>query len=131
VRRTDLSALAADGGVLFAALVEPVARARYWQEPDEADSMLADPAVAAELRPVAEAIAASPAAQWWWSPVARSDEQHVSFPAADGELRPPDLVAHGCDDCRRGTGRLDQGTRRPGAVVAALRIRSRRRPSAG
>jgi hypothetical protein len=91
VRRTDLSALAADGDVLFAALVEPVACARYWQEPDEADSMLADPAVAAELRPVAEAIAASPAAQWWWSPVARSDQQHVSFPAADGELRPPVL----------------------------------------
>jgi hypothetical protein len=46
-----------------------VSNAMYWQPPHEEDVMAADPGVIAALRPVADAVASSPAAAWWSTPV--------------------------------------------------------------
>jgi hypothetical protein len=65
VALTDLDAIAAtaDELVLLAALVQPVETAMYWQEPDDLDQALADPAVWEALLPVARAVTAAPAAR--------------------------------------------------------------------
>jgi hypothetical protein len=54
--RTNLDATVthADDLTLLAALVEPVDVAAYWQQPDDEDHALADPAVRDVLLPVAE-----------------------------------------------------------------------------
>ena len=54
---------------LIDALGTSVDAARYWQEPFEHDAVLADPRVVARLEPVARALAVTPAARWWWSPL--------------------------------------------------------------
>lgn len=65
-------------------LVEPLAEsvtvAMYWQGPDEVDRALAHPEVAGELRPVAHAIAHSPATRWWSTGVDAGTQQYVESP---------------------------------------------------
>ncbi|WP_336873402.1 hypothetical protein [Rhodococcus qingshengii] len=59
---------------LRSALVEAVDAARYWQEPDGEDVLVATEVMQDELRRVAEHIAGSEYAQWWSSPLAASDQ---------------------------------------------------------
>lgn len=63
----DLAALAhpASEELLLECVGDAVDCARYWQEPDDVDRVLADPRLADALAPVAARIAASPSAAWW------------------------------------------------------------------
>jgi hypothetical protein len=61
---------------VFVALALAVDSARYWQEPDETDDLLATERVVAALEPTARRVAASAAAGWWTSPVALDDQYH-------------------------------------------------------
>jgi SAM-dependent methyltransferase len=81
VTLTDLTRISAttDGLALLAALGEPVTLARYWGPPDEEDRALSDPAVREALLPVARAVTAAPAAQWWATPVERDRQQYVEW----------------------------------------------------
>ena len=81
VARTDLDSIVthADELALLAALVHPVEIAAYWQEPDDEDLALADPAVREVLLPMAQAVTAAPAARWWPSPVASDRQQYVEW----------------------------------------------------
>jgi hypothetical protein len=81
VARTDLDATVthADKPTLLAALVNPVDTAMYWQEPDDEDLALADPAVWDVLLPIAQAVTAAPAARWWSTRVARNHQQYVEW----------------------------------------------------
>ncbi|BDV30214.1 hypothetical protein [Microbacterium terricola] len=73
-------------GSLREALAASADSARYWQEPDGEDAL----AASAELRPaldgVASAIAASPHAAWWDSPVDPEDQWSVPW---DGDATLP------------------------------------------
>ena len=74
------------------AFLEPmdlsVSNATYWQPPHEEDVVAADPGVVAALRPIADAVATSPASAWWSTPVdsaalrytSRFDEDHPPSP---------------------------------------------------
>ncbi|WP_257015895.1 hypothetical protein [Rhodococcus sp. ACS1] len=53
---------------LRSALADAVDAARYWQDPDGEDILVAAEPVRRELRRVAEHIARSPHAQWWTTP---------------------------------------------------------------
>jgi hypothetical protein len=81
VARTDLDATVTQASelALLAALAEPVGRAAYWQEPDDVDRALTDPRARDALRPVARAVTAAPAAQWWPSPIARDRQQYAEW----------------------------------------------------
>jgi hypothetical protein len=59
------------------ALAATVSAARYWQEPAEVE--LADPDLDRRFLPIAEAVIAAPASQWWSSPIARDDQYEVLF----------------------------------------------------
>ena len=76
---------------LLDALVASVDEARYWQPPDDADVLLADPEVAALLAPVAEAVAQAPAASWWAEGLCRSDQHVVGWPW-EGETVQPSVT---------------------------------------
>ncbi|GAA2959092.1 MULTISPECIES: hypothetical protein [Glutamicibacter] len=60
-----------------------VGHARYWQEPDGEDTLLASPVLTDALRRVAEHIAASVLAQWWFAPVDLRTQIHVEFDQSD------------------------------------------------
>ena len=60
------AAESAGGRALLAGLTEAVDAARYWQQPDETDALLAQPAIRLALGLVAHALADSLAA--WWGP---------------------------------------------------------------
>lgn len=95
VRRVDLAALAGtdDPADLLEALLRAVDTARYWQPPEDDDVLLADPAVAAELRLVAEALVRAPAAAWWAEPIATTDQHAVTWQfSGEDELPEPDLT---------------------------------------
>lgn len=74
------------------AFLEPLDRsvsdAMYWQPPHEEEVAAADPSVVAAMRPLAEAVAGSPASAWWSTPVdldalrytSRFDEDHPPTP---------------------------------------------------
>lgn len=81
VVRTDLDATVrhADELTLLTALVNPVDRAMYWQEPDDEDIALADPAVRDVLLPIAQAVTAASAARWWSTPIASNHQQYVEW----------------------------------------------------
>jgi hypothetical protein len=64
---------------LVAALIESVDAARYWQEPDETDRLLAHSRIQAALAPVAETIASSPEAAWWSTPLDRERQRYVQW----------------------------------------------------
>jgi hypothetical protein len=70
---------AADAGALLSALADSVAFAMYWQEPDQQDRELAEPAAREALRAVAEDVAADPAAAWWWSPADLERQRYVEW----------------------------------------------------
>lgn len=88
VAETDLAPLASatDPVALLPALQEAVDWAWYWQRPSEHDVLLARPLVAAALRPLAEAVLASPAAAWWWRPCDTDDQHHVEHVRDDGQV---------------------------------------------
>jgi hypothetical protein len=113
----DLPALAAtrDPADLLPALQRSVDEARYWQEPDDDDLRLADPQVAAALRPVAEAVAAAAASRWWTEPMAAGDQHVVAWVLDDpADLDPPDTTgaAAALRRWRDGAGAEERGARR-------------------
>ena len=81
VAQLDLEGLAdtRDARLFLSALADAVSWAYYWQEPDEVDTALQEPAVAGLLRPVAAALEACSAAAWWTSPVPLSDQWHLRW----------------------------------------------------
>ncbi|HEY4420759.1 MAG TPA: hypothetical protein VGN22_14645 [Pseudonocardia sp.] len=68
-----------DEHTLLTCLADAVAHARYWQEPDAEDVLLADPAVVTALRPVAQAVVGSPSWRWWASPLDADAQAHVQW----------------------------------------------------
>ncbi|MGN7250301.1 hypothetical protein [Arthrobacter sp. SAFR-014] len=70
------AAESAGGQALMAGLTGAVDAARYWQQPDETDALLAQPAIRLALGPVAHALADALAA--WWGP-GFLDGDHQSF----------------------------------------------------
>lgn len=64
---------------LWGPLAETTDAARYWQEPDEEDAILARPVILAALRPVAEAICGDPRTAWWASQMDAGRQQHVRW----------------------------------------------------
>ncbi|WP_144713357.1 hypothetical protein [Curtobacterium pusillum] len=86
------------------AVADAAAFARYWQEPDAEDVLLASSGLAAPLRALASAVAASPA-------VTALGVDHHDAPQWAVEFDEPD----------RGTGTGDTGAAAPGAVTAARR----------
>ncbi|NMM91300.1 hypothetical protein B2J88_44550 [Rhodococcus sp. SRB_17] len=80
---------------LRSALAAATDSARYWQDPDGEDILVATAPVRGELRRVAEHIARSPHAQWWttalaeadqWAIVSRDDDSPDTFEPAAAEL---------------------------------------------
>ncbi|SDO05101.1 hypothetical protein SAMN05660199_01213 [Klenkia soli] len=69
--------------LLWAGLVAAVDSGRYWQGPEDADALLADPGTAAVLRPVADAVAADQRVGWWWEDLDRATQTSISWPGAD------------------------------------------------
>ena len=90
VATLDLATLAAtaDPAAFVPALLGAVDSARYWQEPDDTDALLAADDVAAVLRPVAEAVVTAPASAWWAEPLAVRDQHAVLWEPADAVPRP-------------------------------------------
>ena len=71
---------------LLGALAETVDRAQYWQPLDVDDEVLAQESVRTALVPLAAAIANTPSASWWQTPVDTVRQQHVQwldYPATD------------------------------------------------
>jgi hypothetical protein len=91
VVRSDLDAIAEtpDAAAFLDALYETVSAAMYWEEPDERDRRLADPVANSALRPLAEAIASAPAAQWWATSIDYATQFEVDFEYPDGASTPP------------------------------------------
>jgi hypothetical protein len=77
-------------------LVEPMDRsvssAMYWQSPHNEDLVAADPEVVAALRPVADALVAAPAVQWWSTPVELASLRYTSRFDGDHPPSPPRLT---------------------------------------
>ena len=67
------------GAVLEACLSDAVSSARYWQEPDGADVLAAEPELRQALLRVARVIASSVAAAWWTDAAARDDQWVATF----------------------------------------------------
>jgi hypothetical protein len=63
---------------------------RYWQEPDELDNLLEDPAIPTLLAPAAVAMNELDASSWWWSPIALDRQVHVQW-TDEQPLEPPTL----------------------------------------
>jgi hypothetical protein len=84
-----------DPGALVPALADAVGWAMYWQEPDEVDTALSDPGLAALLRPLAGAVLASPASAWWTAPLAPEGQWHLRRSPDDPDLGPPSRPAAG------------------------------------
>jgi hypothetical protein len=118
LRRTDLADVGRPDR-LATALVTSVDSARYWQEPDHEDVVLADDVVAAELAPVAHAVVRSPASRWWTEPLAAADQHVVGWPL-DGEISLPSAVPGGLDRWRADTvdGEAEAQRDRPADVGA-------------
>ena len=72
---------------VLAELESVVGSAVYWQEPEDDRERQARPEVVAALRPIADAVAAHPAAAWWGEPLDRSAQSHVRYWFK--ELEPP------------------------------------------
>ncbi len=76
---------------LRSALAAAVDSARYWQEPDGEDVLVAGESVWGELRRVAEHVARSPHAQWWTTAVVATDQWLVGW--VDEHTEPLDATA--------------------------------------
>lgn len=78
------------------AFLEPmdwtVSSAMYWQAPHAEDVAAADPGLVAALRPVAEAVASSPASAWWSTPVDLAALRYASRFDDDHPPSPPTLT---------------------------------------
>jgi hypothetical protein len=90
VAATDLTVLAATtrSEQLLDALLESVDAARYWQEPFEADQLLADDGLAEVLIPIAQAVVRAPASRWWAEPMAAAGQHVVGWPRDEPALPP-------------------------------------------
>jgi hypothetical protein len=90
VARCDVGALAVaqEPASFFSALADVVTSAMYWQEPDDRDRRLADPRVAEQLWPLAEAVGTAPAARWWSMPMDPATQHEVVFDDPDGRILP-------------------------------------------
>nr|WP_068165811.1 hypothetical protein [Rhodococcus phenolicus] len=84
---------------LLTALVEAIDSARYWQDPEGEDVLVATPPVRQGLRRVAEHIARSSYAQWWATGIARDDQWLVGWDS-DGDGTVPAPVAERLRDWR-------------------------------
>lgn len=69
--------------VLQKTLEDSVAHARYWQEPDGEDTLLASPVLSTALRRIAEHLAASAFTQWWLAPVDLYAQFQLEFEQPD------------------------------------------------
>lgn len=92
VRALDAADVQLEGGWLDpATFLEPVAEtvghAMYWQPPHDEDTVAAHPKVCAALRPIAAAIAAAPATDWWNSPADLSSLRYTGW-AGVGSAEP-------------------------------------------
>jgi hypothetical protein len=76
---------------LLGCLANAVAEARYWQEPDEEDALLADPRIMEALRPVAEAVVGSRTWRWWTTPLDAHAQAFVQWMGENGTV-PPRLI---------------------------------------
>lgn len=87
-RRLDGTTLVpATAALLQQALVRSVDSARYWQEPDGEDTLLALPELAAPLERVARHLADSGLAAWWLDPVDLRNQFQVEFDQHDPQGR--------------------------------------------
>lgn len=77
---------------LRSALSAAVDAARYWQDPDGEDVLVATETVRCELRRVAEHIARSPHAQWWTTVLAEADQWAI-LSWGDDTIDLPDSTA--------------------------------------
>ncbi|WP_395404031.1 hypothetical protein ACHMXB_07215 [Arthrobacter sp. UC242_113] len=83
------AAESAGGRALLAGLTEAVDAARYWQQPDETDALLAQPAIRLALGPVADTLANSLAA--WWGPGSLDRDRQCFVQWTDERIgQPPD-----------------------------------------
>ena len=82
VARVDLRALAgvSEPEELLEPLGACVDSARYWQDVDPVDGVLADPRAVEVLRPMAAAVLAAPATSWWRDDVDHQYQQDVDWP---------------------------------------------------
>lgn len=97
-RLLDVASLVTPTAALLQhALVRSVDYARYWQEPDGEDTLLALPAFAAPLERVARHLADSGLADWWMDPVDLRNQFKVEFDQHDpvGKSQAPDDDALG------------------------------------
>ena len=79
VALADPAALAADQATVSEALGWTVDTAQYWGEPDAEDRALAAPQAAGALRPIADALLAAPAVQWWAAPLDPGRQRYAQF----------------------------------------------------
>jgi hypothetical protein len=77
---------------LFSALRRTVETAMYWQQPDDQDTELDDPAVVSALTPIAGTVIAAAATQWWATPVALDAQYCTRLLLDDDKPRPPELA---------------------------------------
>ncbi|MEU7484234.1 hypothetical protein [Streptomyces sp. NPDC042319] len=88
----DPAGVVAEAGAsgLMSALGDTTDAARYWEEPDEEDCLLADPKIAEALRPLAQAIGDAPWVDWWSEAVALHDQAYVQWTEQERDKdRPP------------------------------------------
>ncbi|EGD53373.1 hypothetical protein [Gordonia neofelifaecis] len=77
-----------DADVLHAALQMSVDFAWYWQAPDGLVRLAALPQIVELLRPLAEAVAASPHCEWWSSACAVDDQHLIAYAEPTIEAAP-------------------------------------------
>src|SRR5579875_711791 len=68
-----------DPAAFWRPLADTVAASAYWQPLGDLDRALTQAGIADELLPVAAAVAASPACEWWDSPIALDAQCRVLF----------------------------------------------------
>lgn len=90
VAQVDVRALAGvrEPEELLEPLAASVDSARYWQDVDPVDGVLADPRAVEVLRPLAAPVLAAPATAWWHDDVDRGSQQHVEWPLGKRTRRP-------------------------------------------
>lgn len=96
VAAADLDAVAATAGDagLLRYVAEALTWATYWQSGQAWQRLLATDEIGTVLEPVARAVTAAPAAQWWPSPVDPDRQQYAQFLSRDGDfdMEPPALT---------------------------------------
>lgn len=77
--------------VVTECLADAVSQARYWQEPDPEDVVLARPDVANALAPLAATLLTADATSWWRSPADLADQRFVEW-LGEYATEPPSLT---------------------------------------